>query len=375
MDAHNEIDNIPLTALARDPLLPPRIVDVERLEVLCTSIRESGLAQPLVVRRAPEPIAGGVTHFVILGFRRFLSAGRLGWETARGIVRSDLSDQDVLKLAFQEDKCSEPRTPLEDAWYYASLCAGGMTQAAVACLKGVSEGKASMYVRVGNALTPERIANARVALEDMAGLGITKLAGIASGPEQEISQRIAAAVQRSPGPSKPEPMFEWHKGRRGVTRAVFRGLDPASWSSEERLKASDRLGPILAEARRLEGSEDPTLAALRSQLEHVHREQLLKAREARSDQFLRLMELNSQLLVSLNQQRAEHVSPPDVHRPRQGKVRGLLQSLRTHFASWRGRRLGSTIEGGASMVEGNQSLEDPQMRLRFDGREGRLRHS
>ena len=251
MDAHSMID-IPLEDMARDPILPPRIVDDERLEALCRSLAETGMAEPLVVRRAPDASENEPTYFIILGYRRYLGAGRLEWDSVPGIVRDDLDDQGVLELAFDADKTTESRTPLEDCWYYASMCAAGMTQAALAEREGFSEGKASMYVRAGSAITPERIAEAGLVPEDLAGFGITKLVTVAAGPEGEVPARIAAAVQPSSTEEDRQPSFEWQEGRKGFARATFRVPEVTAWSREERVEFIERVGPLLATARSVE---------------------------------------------------------------------------------------------------------------------------
>ncbi len=253
MSTHNVIE-IPLEDLTRDPILPPRIMDERRLQSLCRSVAGNGMAEALVVRPAPEPVADGPKYLTVLGYRRQLAAGRLGWETVPAVVRDDLDDAGVLQLAFDADKTTESRTALEDCWYYASMCAAGMTQAALAEREEFSEGKASMYVRTGNAITPERIAEAGLAPEDLAGLGIVKLSAIASGPEDPLPARILAAVRASSTKEQHAPAFEWREGRKGVVRATFRTTDVASWSRDERVEFIGTLGPLLTEAAAWRGS-------------------------------------------------------------------------------------------------------------------------
>lgn len=361
MSTHNVIE-IPLEDLARDPILPPRILNEERLDALCRSMAESGMAEPLVVRAVPEPVPDGPKYLTVLGYRRQLGAGRLGWETVPAVVRDDLDDGGVLQLAFDADKTTESRTALEDCWYYASMCAAGMTQAALAEREEFSEGKASMYVRTGNAITPERIAEAGLAPEDLAAVGIVKLATIASGPEGQLPARILAAVTASSTAEEPVPAFEWTQGRNGIGRATLRTSDVASWTQEERVEFIGTFGPLLAEARRLECLEDPAVAEACSRLEEAHRIALIEAREARTEQLLRLMELNTKLLLAFN---GSHDNQPDVgpgtRLPRLRLFRRPLHRVLRWFGA------ASIIEGKASLIEDSAGEQGPQIRIRFDG--------
>src|SRR5690606_34277929 len=145
-----------------------RIVDEMRLEALGRSLEQRGMVEPIVVRRAPDATPAAPRWFIILGYRRYLGAGRLRWDAVPAVVRDDLGDADVLRMAFDVDRTAEARTKLEDAWYYAAMCAAGTSQAVLAEREGFSTGKASMYVRVGRTLTPERIAEAGAVPEDLA---------------------------------------------------------------------------------------------------------------------------------------------------------------------------------------------------------------
>ena len=364
MSTHNVID-IALEDLARDPILPPRIMGEERLDALCRSMAESGLAEPLVVRRAPGTIGSGPKFFIVIGYRRYVGAGRLNWETVSAVVRDDLDDEGVLQLAFDADKTTESRTPLEDCWYYASMCAAGMTQGALAEREGFSEGKASMYVRTGNAITPERIAASGLVPEDLANLGIVKLVAIASGPEDQVPARLLAAVEPSAKEEEPVPAFEWKKGRKGFARATFRTADVGNWSPEERIEFISRVGPLLAQARRVEGMEDPAVVEARSRLEEAHRIAIMEAREDRTEQVLRLMELNEKLLSALNRSQG---CRSDGGRKREPLGNRLLRLFRLPFQrARRWLRPSSTIAGGASMIEGSGGNDHAQFQIRFDG--------
>lgn len=346
---------IPLSELVRDEVLPPRIVEEGRLAALCEAIQKSGMAQPLVVRPVRNRTRGGPSHSIVVGYRRFLAAGRLGWDEVRAIVRDDLDDRGALLLAFDEAKTSEARTPLEDAWYYASMCAAGITQAALAEREGFSEAKASMYVRVGTAITPHSIASAGATPQALARLGITKLIGIATG-EGEVVDRIRAELDSYTQPTQDKNSFEWREGRRGIIQAIFRDTDVALWSSEERVVAIDRLRPIVTAALQAEGAEDPSIADLRAHLDEVHRRRLLEVREAANEQIVRLSELNTALLLELN--RSRHLAGSDT-----GPAPTIPARIKRALRRCWERRVPrpSMIEDDDSMVKGS----DAQIAFRF----------
>lgn len=244
------------------------------------------------------------------------------------------------------------------------MCAAGMTQMALAEREGFSEAKASMYVRAGNAITPQRIADAGLVPGDLAEIGIVKLGCIGAGPQDQLAARILAAVNASRRDDERAPAFEWKKGRKVEARATFRTTDLQSWSREERVEFIGTVGPLLAEARRLEGIEDPSVGEARLRLEKAHRIALNEAREDRTEQVLRLMELNAKLLLALNDRREAQAEFAGA----QAKGRRRLQRLRLPLQRalrWVG--LASTVEGESSTIEDRSRERDAQIRIRFDG--------
>lgn len=171
----SQVIKVQLRELERDPLLPPRIVNEDRLEALARSMGERGMAQPILARPAPTRANDGGKYYIVLGYRRFLAAGLLQWQTVDVIVDDGLTDQEVVLLAFDAGRTTDSRTPLEDAWYYASMHQTGMTQAAIAEREGVSTGKANMYIRVGRVITSDRITATGLDPKHVAQLPITTL--------------------------------------------------------------------------------------------------------------------------------------------------------------------------------------------------------
>lgn len=105
----------------------PRVAfDEDAIKELKDSIKQNGLIQPLVVRRAP----GGFE--LVAGERRLRAIRDLGWEKVPAVIR-DLSDEAMLVLALVENLQRENLNPVEEALAFQQLIDGfGLTQQAVA---------------------------------------------------------------------------------------------------------------------------------------------------------------------------------------------------------------------------------------------------
>ncbi len=109
-------DNLPITAIGRNPRQPRAQMNQEELEELAVSIRKNGILQPLIV--APSDEAGKYT--LIAGERRLIAAGMAGLEVVPVIVR-EASEQERLELALIENVQRADLTPLEAAEAYRQL--------------------------------------------------------------------------------------------------------------------------------------------------------------------------------------------------------------------------------------------------------------
>ena len=104
-----------LAMISPNPYQPRAAFDEEALEELTASIREKGLLQPVVVRRAGEG------HYeLIAGERRFRAAQRAGLERIPVVVR-DADDGETLELALIENLQRENLNPVEEARAYQRL--------------------------------------------------------------------------------------------------------------------------------------------------------------------------------------------------------------------------------------------------------------
>src|SRR5712691_4849253 len=100
--------------LEANPFQPRTVMEPARLEELAASIRESGMIQPLLVRRA------GGRYQLIAGERRWRAAQLLGLATVPVVIR-DVPDDRLLELALVENIQREELSPLEEAQAFQRL--------------------------------------------------------------------------------------------------------------------------------------------------------------------------------------------------------------------------------------------------------------
>ncbi|MEE2031738.1 ParB/RepB/Spo0J family partition protein [Rhodococcus chondri] len=106
---------IPIDRIDRNPKQPRQVFDDEALAELVHSIREFGLMQPIVVRRADEE-----RFQLIMGERRWRAAQQAELDTISAIVR-DTDDQSMLRDALLENIHRVQLNPLEEAAAYQQL--------------------------------------------------------------------------------------------------------------------------------------------------------------------------------------------------------------------------------------------------------------
>jgi len=105
---------IKLSLIKVNPYQPRQVFAPEALDALVTSIKQFGVAQPILVR----PKEGG--YELIAGERRFRASVKAGLETIPAVVR-DYSDEESLQLALIENLDREDLNPIEEARGYKRL--------------------------------------------------------------------------------------------------------------------------------------------------------------------------------------------------------------------------------------------------------------
>ena len=99
-----------------NPHQPRQVFDEEALAELVHSIKEFGLMQPIVVRRAADDSG----FEIIMGERRWRAASKAGLETIPAIVR-ETDDGAMLRDALLENIHRVQLNPLEEAAAYQQL--------------------------------------------------------------------------------------------------------------------------------------------------------------------------------------------------------------------------------------------------------------
>jgi ParB family chromosome partitioning protein len=105
---------VPVDRLEPNPVQPRSLIDPARLAELAASIQESGMVQPILVRRA----GGG--YQIIAGERRWRAAQQIGLATVPVTVR-EVPDDRLLELALVENIQREELSPLEEAAAFQRL--------------------------------------------------------------------------------------------------------------------------------------------------------------------------------------------------------------------------------------------------------------
>jgi ParB family chromosome partitioning protein len=108
------LEHIPISRIRPNPFQPRREFDKAELVELESSLRASGLLQPITVRRH------GDAYELIAGERRLRAASNLGWTEISAIVR-DIDDRTMLVLALVENLQRANLNAIEEARGYRRL--------------------------------------------------------------------------------------------------------------------------------------------------------------------------------------------------------------------------------------------------------------
>lgn len=133
---------LPIGSIAPNPRQPRVVFDEDALAELVFSIKEIGLLQPVVVRRAP----GG--YELVAGERRLRASKEAGLTEIPAIIR-DTEDDDLLRDALLENLHRANLNALEEAAAYEQLLADfGCTQDELARRIGRSRPQVSNTLRL-----------------------------------------------------------------------------------------------------------------------------------------------------------------------------------------------------------------------------------
>ncbi|WP_412989456.1 ParB/RepB/Spo0J family partition protein [Pediococcus siamensis] len=140
-----QVKDLDLEDIHPNPYQPRHNFDAKALRELANSIQESGVFQPIVVRK--QPVVDNY-YELIAGERRLRAAKMAGLQTIPALI-SQLSDAETMEAAVIENLQREDLTPLEEAQAYDSLMAKlNFTQAQVSEKLGKSRPYIANYLRL-----------------------------------------------------------------------------------------------------------------------------------------------------------------------------------------------------------------------------------
>lgn len=128
----NEIKEINLDDIRRNPYQPRKTFDENALKELASSIKEHGVVQPVIVKKSVKG------YELIAGERRTRAARMAGLETIPAIIR-DFTDQEMMEIALIENIQRENLNPIEEAQAFKNIInETNMTQEQIATKFGKS---------------------------------------------------------------------------------------------------------------------------------------------------------------------------------------------------------------------------------------------
>lgn len=102
----NSFADVPLGQITPDPSQPRKVFDQAFLQELAESIRENGVIQPIVVRPSPAGRDGQLhicPYTIVAGETRWKASAIAGKATIPAIIRSDLTDADIVVMQVLEN--------------------------------------------------------------------------------------------------------------------------------------------------------------------------------------------------------------------------------------------------------------------------------
>ena len=123
----NEGQKLPLERIRPNPHQPRRHFEPAELEELASSLRQHGVLQPVLVR------AAGEGYELIAGERRWRAAALAGLTEIPAVVRTGVTEAEMLELALVENVQRAELNVIERAEGYRQMQERlGLTQEAVA---------------------------------------------------------------------------------------------------------------------------------------------------------------------------------------------------------------------------------------------------
>ncbi len=138
-----EVQHLSVDAIVPNRYQPRQTFSPQELAELAASLRQSGLLQPVLVRRK-----GDGMYELISGERRWRAARQAGLETIQAVIRN-CSDEESILLALVENLQREDLNPMEMARAYQRMMNEfGLTQDIIAQRVGCERSSIANIVRL-----------------------------------------------------------------------------------------------------------------------------------------------------------------------------------------------------------------------------------
>ncbi len=140
-----EVQHLRLDAIVPNRYQPRQTFSAHELDELAASLKQTGLLQPVLVRRKGDGI-----YELISGERRWRAAREAGLETIQAVIRN-CSDEESILLALVENLQREDLNPMETARAYQRMMNEfGLTQDIIAQRVGCERSSIANIVRLLN---------------------------------------------------------------------------------------------------------------------------------------------------------------------------------------------------------------------------------
>lgn len=225
--AQGALREIPVGAVRPNPYQPRHAIDETALAELARSMEQSGLLQPVVVRRRD-----GETFELIAGERRWRAAQTLGWQKIAAVIR-DVDERTLLTLALIENLQRDALSPIDEAQGYRRLMDEfGASQTEVAELVGRDRSTVANALRLLK--LPESVQ--RLVHEGRLSTGHAR-ALLALGNGNVIVELARRVLERGLSVRAVEDLVRQRSSRsRSSRRRVPRAADPAVRRVEDALR-------------------------------------------------------------------------------------------------------------------------------------------
>lgn len=180
-----EVQHLRIDAVVPNRFQPRQAFSPQELAELTASLKQSGLLQPILVRRK-----GDGMYELISGERRWRAAKDAGLETIQAVIRN-CGDEESMILALVENLQREDLNPIEMAKaYHRMVTEFGLTQDVIAQRVGCERSSIANIVRLLN--LPVEVQQL-IAAEQIS-LGHAKvILGLATPAEQQRVARLVVA--------------------------------------------------------------------------------------------------------------------------------------------------------------------------------------